>query len=110
LAIAGARCNQRRDLEQQLLGLVEELHGPLVGDRVVDELALALPGHQAALGETGEMHRGVGLAQPGAPHDLPRAQRPVAQRLQDPEPRDIAQPPKELGAELDGALSHISME
>jgi len=74
----------------------------------MDELALALPGHQAALGEAGQVHRRVGLTQARPRHDLPGAQRPVAQRLEDPEPGDVAEPAEELLAKLDTQSGHIS--
>src|SRR5580765_4925997 len=76
--------------------LVEELHGPLVGDLVVDELARALPGDETARRVAAEMHRGVGLAQPGAPDDLARGQGPVAERLEDPEARGGPSPRNSL--------------
>jgi len=93
---------------QQLFGLVEECHGAFVGERVVDELPLALPGHETALGETGQMHRGVGLTQAGASDDFPGAQRAVTQCFEDPQSRHVSKPPKELGAELDSPSDHIN--
>lgn len=58
---------------------------------VVHEPPIALPPHQAALAQTLEVHGGIRLAEPRPGHDLARAQRPVAQRGEYPEAREVDQ-------------------
>jgi hypothetical protein len=101
--------DQAPDVEQELLALIQELHDQLVGNLVVHEPPLALPRHQPALPETLQVHRGIGLAESRARHDVSRCQRAITQHLENAEPRRICQPAEQLRLKLDALSSHIRL-
>ena len=84
--VAGAALDKGSDAKKQVVRLIEQTDHPRVGDLVVHELPSPLPPDQTALGQTGQVHRDIGLAQARADDHLAYGKRAVPERFEHTEP------------------------
>jgi len=96
--VARAALDERSNAEQQVFRLIEQSDHPLVADSVVHELPSALPPDQPALGQAGQVHGHIGLAQARAGDHPTYGKGTIPERLEHSEPRRISQSAEQLRA------------
>jgi len=101
-AVVRARIDPASDLREQVVGELQQGLDARVGEAIVDEPALLLGRHEAALAQAPQVVRRIGLGEAGDLDDSAHRQGAVAQRLENREPRLVGEAAEQLGLEAVG--------